>query len=931
MRQLLTLVAVLVLAPLAWLRAEVLPLEGVWRFQLDPGNQGQGAAWFKTTLKDTIRLPGTTDEARKGARNTRTNLTQHLSRLYPYSGAAWFQRDVEIPAAWRDRRVTLRLERTKLTRVWAGDRECGSADSLATTQVFDLSGALTSGRQRLTLRVDNQQQPPVGGGHQLSDDTQTDWNGVIGRVELQATDKVWLEDVQVYPHAGARRATVRIRLGNQTAGAATGRVELSARTENVGGPAAVAPIVMSFDRATNGTILEAEYDLGPDAQLWDEFSPALYRLEIKLQASAGGQTLTDARALDFGLRDLAVKDAQFVINGKTLFLRGKHDACVFPLTGYPPMDVDGWVRVFTIAKSYGLNHYRFHSWCPPEAAFAAADRLGFYLQPELPAGGDDASRPAAAAYLRAEGERILREFGNHPSFAMLALGNEMGRGREVRAAIVQEFRALDGRHLYAQSSNYEFGIPQLAEGDDYWTTFRTRRGAAGNVRGSYSHADKPLGHIQVGEPSTTNDYAQAIRGIRVPVIGHEVGQYQIFPNFQEIAKYTGVLQPWNFEVFRRRLQGAGLLDQDAAFVRASGALAAICYREEVEAALRTRGFGGFQLLDLEDFPGQGTALVGLLDAFMGSKGAITPAQWREFCAPVVVLARFAKYAWTADETFTAEVQLANYGPAAVAAPVIGWQLEEAGGRVLATGRLSGHEAPQGALSDCGPIHAALAGASAPRKLRLALNCERPPVQNHYELWVYPTRSEPAAPVGVTIAHALDEATLKTLAEGGRVLLLPDPLRLTNSVEGFFAGDFWCYPMFRAICQGAKVPVAPGTLGILCDPHHPALARFPTEFHSDWQWWPILMHSRAMILDLTPASYRPIVQVIDNFERNHKLGLVFETQVGQGRLLVCAADLEGQQDRPEPRQLLISLLAYAGSPQFNPTATIPLELLKRLSL
>ena len=167
-----------------------------------------------------------------------------------------------------------------------------------------------------------------------------------------------------------------------------------------------------------------------------------------------------------------------------------------------------------------------------------------------------------------------------------------------------------------------------------------------SVRGSFATVDAPLGHVQIGPANTMTDYRRSIAGVRVPVIGHEVGQYTVFPDFREIAKYTGVLRARNLEIFREKLRAKGMLDQAEQFRQASGALAVLCYREDIEAALRTPGFGGFQLLDLQDFPGQGTALVGILDAFMDSKGLIEPKAWREFCSEVVPLVRMKKYAWT---------------------------------------------------------------------------------------------------------------------------------------------------------------------------------------------------------------------------------------------------------------------------------------------
>ena len=732
-----------------------------------------------------------------------------------------------IPEAWRGQRITLLLERTKFTSVWVDEIAFESQDSLATPQVRDLSAALTPGRHRLTILVDNNPKRwPINGGHQLSNHTQGNWNGILGRIELQATEPVWIEEVQVYPNVAAKSARLRVTVGNTTQrsgrGALTAEHGTSRRT-----------VEISWDE--KGAAADIELPLGADAKTWDEFAPNLEEIAVTLETAPAARQTTRVR---FGLCEFRTRGTQFVVNGRTTFLRGKHDACVFPLTGRPPMDLAGWERVFTIAKDYGINHYRFHSWCPPEAAFEAADRLGIYLQPELPNfGGDISKQPEAAQFTLEEGKRILRAFGNHPSFVMFALGNEMHGGRDVRAGIVKQLRAFDPRHLFAQASNYDLDKPEFAEGDDYWTTFRTAKGADGAVRGSYAHVDAPLGHIQAGPPATTNDYTRAIANVSVPVIGHEIGQYQTFPNFREIPKYTGVMRATNFEVFRQRLQAKGLLDQADDFVRASGALAVLCYREEIEAALRTPGFGGFQLLDLQDFPGQGTALVGILDAFMDSKGLISPEQWRAFCAETVPLALFPKYTWTTEETFRAEVKVANYGPTTRPRQTLSWTLAEAGGKRLASGSLPAADIPQGALTRLGEISVPLANASAPRKLLLAIAIEGTKFRNHYDLWVYPPKPDTAPPGNVTIARALDEEALKRLTDGGRVLLLPKLETLTNSIAGFFAGDFWCYPMFR---HGKP----PGTLGILCDPKHPALAQFPTEFHANWQWFHLLMNSRA---------------------------------------------------------------------------------------
>jgi len=902
---------------------ETLSLEGEWKFSLDNKADGVSARGFPKVLPDTIHLPGTTEEAGKGTPARNINDTTHLSRPFPYTGPAWYQRDIVIPEEWKGKPITLVLERTKNSTLWVDGKCMGTQDSLATGHAYELTNELPPGQHQLTLLVDNAKLPP-GKGHQTSDDTQTNWNGVIGRIELRADSRVWLDDVRIDPDVEHHSIKVRVMLGKLTPEPASGTLTLTTHSWNDPKNGMQPTRTYKFKDMTGGSVIEAVYDMGANVRLWDEFSPELYQLNATLEARSGNETFTAGCREGFGMREFSAHGTQFRINGQTTMLRGKHDACTFPLTGYAPMDVDSWKHVFMIAKSYGINHYRFHTWCPPEAAFTAADILGIYLQPELCNNGFGSDE-----YFRAEGRRILTAFGNHPSFVMMSLGNETMHVRDKLVDIVRDLRALDQRHLYTQASNYDFDNPKLAAGDDYWTTMRVAKGTDGAVRGSFSHADIPLGHVQSGPAGTMMDFSEAVHSVPVPVIGHEIGQYQVFPDFKEISKYRGVLKPWNLEVFRDRLKTAGMLDQGDDFFKASGALAAICYREDIEAALRTHGMGGFQLLDLQDFPGQGTALVGILDAFMDSKGIITPQAWREFCSETVPLARFTKYGWTTDETFSATVQVAHYGQHSLGGAVIKWTLEDSTGKQVACGQLPKKDIPQGSLTDMGNVRIPLTGIAAPQALVLTTFIDGTSFRNHYRLWVYPDGENMEFPHGITVIRILDESALKILADGGSVVMFPEPSKLKNSVEGFFASDFWCYPMFRKICEQVKMSVAPGTLGLLCDPKHPALAEFPTDFHSDWQWFPIVMRSRAVILDETPASYRPLVQVIDNFERNHKLGLVFEAKVGPGKLLVCSADLPGVPDQPEARQLRKSLLDYAASREFAPTQELDAATLLRL--
>jgi len=924
-------------------------LAGTWRFRLDPQNTGVEEKWFAAKLDDSVTLPGTTDANHKGVFKDE-KAVDRLSRVWYWKGPAWYQRDVVIRDGWRGKRITLLLERTKNTRVWVDDKDCGAEDTLSAPQVFDLTRAMTPGRHTITVLVDNAKLPPVGPSHAVDERTQTNWNGIIGRMELRATDPVWLDEVQVYPDVDRKQATIRVVVGNITGQAASGRIEISGKSWNV--PSSVAfPAQSAEVRAPQErNEITFTYKLGQDVPLWDEFNPALVRLAVLLKANSAVKSFGDERVVNFGMRKFARDGKRLTINGRTVFLRGKLDCCLFPATGFPPMDKGEWIRLMKIAKSYGLNHYRFHSWFPPEAALEAADEVGLYLAPELPNkssrfGSLDAREPGArynvdylevestsshtplAKYLLREAILIFKAYGNHPSFAMFTLGNELGR-TPAMYQMVAYFKEVDPRHLYAQGANNMHWAPSFAEGDDFWVTCKTGKDLP--VRGAFFPGDFPAGgHIDHRPPSTMVDYSKSIKDAPAPVISHEIGEFEVSPDFREIPKYTGVLKARNLEVFRQRLEDANMLDLAHDFMRASGALSVICHREDVEAALRTPGFSGFQLLDLQDFPGQGTALVGMLNVFMESKGLIEPDAWRQFCCETVPLVLMEKYTWTTDETFACEVKIAHYGAADIPNARVTWSLGDSAGSAVASGALRPLTIRQGEVFPVGPIRAPLGRVQAPRKLLLTVAIDGTPYRNGYDLWVYPPKVDTSTPNNVLATDRLDAAAQKHLSDGGKVLLFPRHEELKHCVKGAFQTDFWCWPMFAKGAMDRKLEPPPGTQGFLCDPAHPALAEFPTEFHSNWQWWRIVKNARPVILDETPADYRPIIHVIDNFARNHKLGLLFETRVGQGKLLVCASDLPALQDHPEARQLMHSLLRYVDSPDFAPAAALDGGLLKKL--
>ena len=902
-------------------------LNGAWKFALDTAKVGITEKWYSHTLSDSVKLPGTLDENKRGIPNTNKLETMRLSRELMYAGMAWYQKSVVIPENWKGQYIRLMMERTKPTQVWVDNDLMGSCNDLLTAQYYNLTTRLTPGRHLLTILVNNDDSSvPAGvtGSHAWTEHTQSNWNGIIGKFCLEAYNPVHIETVQVYPDIVLKKVTVRVKIANPAGNAEKMKLILKADAWNSDlkhrVPSKAFPVILRKGENT----IELTYSMGDKTLLWSEFNPTLYKLTLTLK----GENTTDNSTLNFGMRKFSTEGTQFTINGTKTFLRGKHDACVFPLTGHPPMDVDGWQRVFRIAKSYNINFYRFHSWTPPLAAFEAADIEGIYLQPELPFwGGFSTNRNSGLnAFLIKEGDHILDTYGNHASFVMFALGNELSGDFDVMKEILSHFKSADNRHLMAYGSNNYLGFRGQASGEDYYaacrvgadkdTTYRT------HIRGSFSFADANNGgYINGRYPSTNLDYSGAISKCSVPAIGTEVGQYQIYPNYGEIKKYTGVMKPWNFEVFRERLKENDLSDQANDFFRASGALSAICYKADIEMAIRTPGFGGFHLLDLQDFPGQGTALVGLLDAFMDSKGIITPDEFSHFCNNVVPLVIMGKYCWSNNEQFSGKIQVANYSGNSLKSQPVQCELKNGKGEIVFQNETVA-DVLQGGITTIGSLNIDLLKFSKAEKLTLSIILEGTKYENSYPLWVYPASMEIKAPDNIILSKKLDKITLSKLADGGMVLLIPDFNDIKDlSVGGLFTPDYWNWRMFKGISESNHKPVSPGTMSILTDPQLPLFSDFPTEFHTNWQWWPIVKNSRPFILDNTPKNYRPLVQVVDNIERNHKLGLIFEFAIGKGKLLVCMSDLKAIQNKPEGRQLYSSILKYMSSDKFNPSQTL----------
>ncbi len=841
-------------------------LDGLWRLSHSSSTDPRGCS-------TEITLPSTLGSLSSPLMRT-APAAGRLTQTHPYVGKAGFTRECSLEAAEVG---MITLERTRISRLWFDGTEVGSCDSLSVPHRYLVFG-ISEGRHVISVTVSNDDYA-VPGGHLTSDDTQGNWNGILGDVSISTGD-CFIIDPVIIPDAAAHMLLFDARLA--------GRCEGVAFSVD-GGPERIFA-------AGHGKI-SAEIPLGSSSALWDEYHPCLHTLACR----AGNDTFL----YTFGLRTLSHDGRRLTINGKETFLRGKHEALVFPNHDGLPMDEASWESYLGTVAEYGFNHIRCHTCCPPEAAFDCADRLGMYIEPELPfwgtvkGPGDEGFDRKANDFLYREGLRILTEYGRHPSFVMFSLGNELWGNKQVLRGMLSEYKKRFPHILFtAGSNNFQF-VPDILPEEDVFVGVRLGRERL--FRGSYAMCDSPQGIVQTTCPESVSNYDRAVvpgeapasasggpgggsilvqvgTGVgkvsaegekqiipQIPVIAHEVGQYTFYPDFDEIGLYRGTLKPFNLMELAENVKKAGLWEDRKRFFESAGLLAVDCYRRELETLFRTGELSGFQLLDLQDYPGQGTALVGILNALMINKGLITAEKWRRFCSDTVILAEFERFVYYSGESPSFVLRISQCSPDR--------RTREARCRLVRDGEVlfetsAAVPSPGGRLSEavyipCPPVRTG-------RACRVVMEAElEDGSMQEWPLWFFPRRSIQITRAGIRSEFGfLPFIHEENETRGfGRSLFIPASV---GCLPCEYSSDFWCYRMFSAISRSMGKPEPTGTMGLCINKEDPLLADFPADIYTTPIWYPILSCAHAQPMKDSCAP----VQMIDNPERCLRLGVLY---------------------------------------------------------
>ena len=882
----LNLLSLMILSSFA---QKTINLSGTWDFQLDRSESSNASQKYD----DTIKLPGSMLTNGKGdlpSIDTKWTGSLYDSSYYynPYMekyrhtgsikfpffltpehyyvGYAWYRHNAEIPKVWKKDRVILFLERPHIeTTVFVNGKEVGHQISLSVPHEYDITDYVKFGKNNsIAIKIYNGIEN-VGVGqdsHSVTDQTQGNWNGIVGKIELRSQKSIFT--VKTFPDL------------------TTGNVKV--------------------------LVNDKEYNLKIDnPQLWSEFTPILYTRSIVYRG--------DTIPVTFGFRKIEVKGRDIMLNGRPIYVRGTVENCNFPLTGYPPTDVEAWKKIIQKCKDYGINTMRFHSYCPPEAAFIAADSLGFYLQPEGPSWPNHGVKlnhgQHIDQYLTEETKKICDYYGNHPSFVMMAAGNEpAGDWVTWCNNWVNTMKEYDNRHIYCGASvGGGWAWDNLSE-------YHVKGGARGL---DWDH----------NAPQCTDDYFSQIEYPRnykgkepnnSPIIAHEQGQWCAFPDFKERSLYTGPYKAKNFDIFEDLLNKNGMASQAEKFLYASGKLQVTAYKYEIERNLRTKDYSGFLLLGLNDYSGQGTALVGPLNVFWKEKGYVDSKQWKEFCGDIVPLAKFPKFVFQNTDTLNIPIEVYNASEGEIKDADIIYSIVD---KDMHSDIIAKYNATikYGKNNEIRPISQQLNGIKTPSKLTLKVSVNGN--TNEWDFWVYPAKVEMPKTKDIYITDTLDSKAIKILTNGGKVLITAgEKIRYGNDVKQTYLPVFWNTSWFKMR--------PPHTTGAYIMNNHPIFKDFTTDSWQNINWWELVNKAQVMNLQEFPEEYQPIYQPIDTWHVSRKLGMIVEANVLKGKLLMTTFDINNNLNkRIVARQLRKSILEYMSGNEFKPEITLDIKVIRDL--
>jgi hypothetical protein len=414
-------------------------------------------------------------------------------------------------------------------------------------------------------------------------------------------------------------------------------------------------------------------------------------------------------------------------------------------------------------------------------------------------------------------------------------------------------------------------------------------------------------------PYTDWDYEVGYSSLEKPAVAHEVGQWPIYIDWKhELAKYTGVMRPYNLEHYRDVAKKSGTERFWSRFSNVSAKLNRLLYKDDVEGHIRTPSCFGLQLLSVQDFTGQFEAMIGWRDSFYDLKPSVKDLPpFKDVLNSLPHLARFEKYTWSVAETYRASLLVRNL----TEEPVLEgtefvYSIESDGKKIASSVLRNPRTIAPGELGKVGMVTLPLTADMAGKKYVLRFGT------NSWSFWVFGDTAAESCSGGdkeVLETTSFNDA-ISALAAGRKVLYTG---RTADSARSHFKAVYWSAGHFK------QANAALSSLGYMVQNNHPALRGFPTEDWADWQWYSLVQDGFKHRLSGMPDDYEPIVQPVPDLHYSTFMGMLFELKVGDGKLMVCGLNLS-QKNRPEVKAARASIISYMKSDKFDPKAKFSVD-------